>query len=610
MDRVLCKVLALPIFDDEFVKALINLRLDCVEKFVVLEVSSGEQFLDKLLLLYGQTGSASLEALAERRVACSILIEILNQSKQIFLNAAVSELGFAHSQSVLRGRERSGVANAVHSLAHDSILGPLGPIVKRPRSAGIEPEKQLKDLEAAKNAQWSERLRMIGDRAGKYAKINLDEGEHVQLLTDYEKDAIKKLVLSMGSYRTLQVHVRHWERYEEWAASESVCVFPVMLSAMVKYAMFLKAKNCGPTVIPSFLTAANFVGYRLAIDVPDTRDVSLKAVVDAVVQERGKETKEALPFPIEIVAALEFALMHWIKDKPALALHTWWVLIMIYGSLRFDDACHVDPSTLHLTNEGLFGVVWQTKTERKRKGTKFAVPLVGLTGHPWLETGWDEFKKIEPKQRDFFVPELDTEEKFTKTPPTYQKSLAWLRYTIIQALRLAVEHGKIKNEDMTRVLSFYKVVTWHSCRVTLLSLAVLEGEHEQAIGLQANWKNPGPMVMKYARDRKQVALKMLSRLIVKMKDDWTPEVVKEDGVEIDDDDDAQFPDPPEFFVKDSNKAGKTFDLKFHVKALGMGQTKTACKKFLIANLLSVGSLCPDATQLCLGCAKARPDLID
>ena len=147
MDRVLCKVLALPIFDDEFVKALINLRLDCVEKFVVLEVSSGEQFLDKLLLLYGQTGSASLEALAERRVACSILIEILNQSKQIFLNAAVSELGFAHSQSVLRGRERSGVANAVHSLAHDSILGPLGPIVKRPRSAGIEPEKQLKDLD-------------------------------------------------------------------------------------------------------------------------------------------------------------------------------------------------------------------------------------------------------------------------------------------------------------------------------------------------------------------------------------------------------------------------------------------------------------------------------
>ena len=75
MDRVLCKVLALPIFDDEFVKALINLRLDCVEKSVVLEVSSGEQFLDRLRLLHGKTGSASLEVLAARRVACSILID-------------------------------------------------------------------------------------------------------------------------------------------------------------------------------------------------------------------------------------------------------------------------------------------------------------------------------------------------------------------------------------------------------------------------------------------------------------------------------------------------------------------------------------------------------
>ena len=43
---------------------------------------------------------------------------------------------------------------------------------------------------------------------------------------------------------------------------------------------------------------------------------------------------------------------------------------MIFGSLRFDDACHVDPTKLELTQEALFGLVWQTKTERKRRGTK------------------------------------------------------------------------------------------------------------------------------------------------------------------------------------------------------------------------------------------------
>ena len=68
----------------------------------------------------------------------------------------------------------------------------------------------LRKKEAAQNQKWSLRLQDIGDRAGKFVKINVQEGEHVQLLTNVEKDSIKGLVLSMGSYRTLQVHVRRW----------------------------------------------------------------------------------------------------------------------------------------------------------------------------------------------------------------------------------------------------------------------------------------------------------------------------------------------------------------------------------------------------------------
>jgi len=48
---------------------------------------------------------------------------------------------------------------------------------------------------------------------------------------------------------------------------------------------------------------------------------------------------------------------------------------MIFASLRFDDAVHVKPHELILTDEGLFGVAWQTKVERKRRGTKFVVPM-------------------------------------------------------------------------------------------------------------------------------------------------------------------------------------------------------------------------------------------
>ena len=85
-----------------------------------------------------------------------------------------------------------------------------------------------------------------------------------------------------------------------------------------------------------FLGGCEFRFIQARHEVPDTRDVGLKTIVDDVMAARGKETKEAEPFPLQIVVALELAFTEWVKDKPALAIFTWWVLIMIYGSLRFD----------------------------------------------------------------------------------------------------------------------------------------------------------------------------------------------------------------------------------------------------------------------------------
>ena len=606
MDRALSRILSLPLFDDEFSKALTALKLDRVEKFIVLEVKSGAAFLEKIAFLFQKSSPDSVHSLVERPNACSALIEILDRSASLFLNSAVGELGFAQSQSAVRGRGTVGLTRAVQSLAQESVLDMVVHAPKKLKTASSGAQIQLREKEISLNTKWSRRLQEIGDRAGRFAKINIQEGEHVHLLTDVERDMIKKMVLSMGSFRTLQVHVRHWERWEEWAKEEDLCLFPVTLDLMVKYALFLEAKLCGPTVIPSFLTAVNFVAYRLAIEIPDTRDIQLKALVDKVVQERGKEVKEATPFPNSVVIALEFAMVKWLKDFTALGIFTWWVLVMIFGSLRFDDACHVDPSTLFFSNEALYGVVWQTKTERKRRGTKFAVPRVSLSGHSWLELGWEEFKKILPAQRDFFIPELDDVDSFSTVPPTYARSLFWLKYAIVRALEEAVHASKLSPQVATVYLAYHKIVSWHSCRVTMLSMAVHEGESEQAIGLQANWKDPGPMVLKYARNRKQVALKMMSRLIGKMREDWLPEV---QDAEIDEDVEAQSPDPIEFFLKDSKRSRGVFDLKFHVKESGFDATKTACKKLAVSSLISVGSVCPDLKQLCEGCRKNRPDLL-
>ena len=91
-------------------------------------------------------------------------------------------------------------------------------------------------------------------------------------------------------------------------------------------------------------------------------------------------------------------------------------------------------------------------------------------------------------------------------------------------------------------------------------------------------KDPGPMVLQYARSRKQVALKMVNRLIDEMRDEWSPQQEVLCDAEIEVDEDAQNPDPIEFFLKDSKRSKGAFHLKFHAKERGFGAERKACKK--------------------------------
>ena len=115
MDRVLCRVLSLPIFDDEFCEALKSLKFDRVEKFVVLDVLTGSQFLEKIVFLFESSDPDPVYTLINRPLACSALIEIIHRSKSLFLKSAAEELGFAQSLSPVSGRISSGLAKSVQS---------------------------------------------------------------------------------------------------------------------------------------------------------------------------------------------------------------------------------------------------------------------------------------------------------------------------------------------------------------------------------------------------------------------------------------------------------------------------------------------------------------
>ena len=69
----------------------------------------------------------------------------------------------------------------------------------------------------------------------------------------------------------------------------------------------------------------------------------------------------------------------------------------------FDDALHVVPETLVMKDEALYGVVWQTKVERQKKGTRFAAAkCLRTSGEDWMEDGWSA-ASFEMDDRDYFL---------------------------------------------------------------------------------------------------------------------------------------------------------------------------------------------------------------
>jgi hypothetical protein len=69
---------------------------------------------------------------------------------------------------------------------------------------------------------------------------------------------------------------------------------------LLKYALALDQKECGPSVLPSFRTSVRWITSKLAIECPDLARPALLAVQAEVTQMRAPTLKEAVPFSTEL----------------------------------------------------------------------------------------------------------------------------------------------------------------------------------------------------------------------------------------------------------------------------------------------------------------------
>eukprot|EP00439_Symbiodinium_sp_Y106_P048358 s4567_g6.t1 len=230
--------------------------------------------------------------------------------------------------------------------------------------------------------------------------------------------------------------------------------------------------------------------------IPSIDTAAIKALEKDIFTKRGKPLKEATPFDIELVGAMEGFVVQATYPTPA-RIFMWWDLCLIFASLRFDDTIHV-------------------------KSHELEFPLV---------------------KRDFWILEMESKTSWRSSPPEYARSLQWLHHLVW----LAGKDTGVSQAALDKVTH----LTWHSARVTMLDQAVHFDRSAQEIGVQANWKNPEPLVLKHTRSRSSLPAKMIKELVHEISRELHPDCAKEDD-EIDDQEDRDVT-LTEFFVKAPDK---------------------------------------------------------
>ena len=452
MDRSVRKILSLPLFGDDFCQWLVDLRMAQFEKLCAVSDGTIDECVQAFVNLvpaleaqYSPAHQKTEEELARWVPIIEILFALVRNTAKTGTADLAVDLGFGLAEvSVATGRSPL-------KSKRDSKEPPLPlPLAKRPRA--IEPrsdeaQASLKAREIGEARKWGMRLRAIVERCGEHATI-AGGPKPGSPLSQEEMNALRSIVYESGGFRTIQQCVRHWERLETWARSQNINTIPLTTEVLVKYILDLADRGCGLTVIPSVRGAVKWICKRIGMQAPDLGDARIMALQKRVYSERGKETREAVPIPLALVAALErFVCSRFRSSQFVMAFFAWWILIMIYSSLRFDDAMHVVPEALAMKDEALYGVVWQTKVERQKKGTRFAVAKVSVTGEEWMEDGWSA-ASFEMDERDYFMKELDSAERFGDRPATYQRSVLWLRYVLTTAASDDLKRGLISPPDL------------------------------------------------------------------------------------------------------------------------------------------------------------------
>ena len=149
-------------------------------------------------------------------------------------------------------------------------------------------------MENAEKQRWAKRLRALAERAGVHGDPDRSASSD-GILSAEEKARLQLLVFTSGAPSTMANHIRRFEKFERWAHRSGIDFYPITDDKVLKYAMDLDARDCGPTVLPSLRTAIRWVAFRVNFKIPSIDTAAMKALEKDVFTKRGKTSQGGNP---------------------------------------------------------------------------------------------------------------------------------------------------------------------------------------------------------------------------------------------------------------------------------------------------------------------------
>ena len=279
------------------------------------------------------------------------------------------------------------------------------------------------------------------------------------------------------------------------------------------------------------------------------------------------------------------------------------VLACTFGALRFEDARNIDPHQLHSQPDGLYGVLWRTKT-RRRRGLKFMIPRASLGSADWL-TRWETLMSIHHPKEDSSRWLCRYYLRNNLVSVDHCRDLDYTEFLLVFRSCVAAALEMHQTHTMKQAYREVNNLTLQSMRETFAQAHVQRTEEQRLIALQGHWpEGQSRFALQYARDRRLIPLHMVRALTTQATHTWRPPVC--DTEVVDSGSDAEH----ETYYRAgaaSPLLDKNWLVRYHV-ASSRRPARSACGNWSLNQLHNVGPAAPGRWLLCKSCARARPEI--